>query len=72
MRNQRGVDPNDFGDEVSANVGNVELSANVVETALNAGFPIDEVIDSMYESGIPADFVDTVLATLENRGGSWN
>jgi len=72
VRGPRGVDPLDFDEELSADVRNVEQTADVVETALNAGFNIDDVIDGLYESGIPADYVDTVLATLENRSGSWN
>lgn len=71
-RGPKGVDPSDFADDVSADYDNVMKSGDVFVAGMNAGFDIDELIDTAYQSGIPADYTDTVLSELEQRNGKWN
>lgn len=71
-RGPKGVDPSDFGEENSADLDSILKSGEVFIEGLNAGFTIDELIDTAYHSGIDSDYTDTVLSELDHRNGAWN
>lgn len=72
MREVRGVDPNDFKPDVSAELGSIIQDGELVVFGLNNGLPIDEVIDALYKAGMPSDRMDTILSQLEGEAGMWN
>jgi hypothetical protein len=71
-KRHQGINPDDFGPEVSLPLDSVINSVEVNEALLNSGYSIDQIVDAMYDAGMPGDLIDTILSEFENKNGTWN
>jgi hypothetical protein len=71
-RGHGGVDPYDFCSGESMDLTLVVKMGDVFMQGIASGISRDELIDGLYEGGVPSDLIDAVLTELEGQAGKWN